>query len=321
MIENYKKIEENIIMKKRITAILAALTIAISATGCGSNTAVADTAAEISAPENIVTKESQQLTTESIINARELGGYHTADGKTIKSGILLRTAKLSTATEDDIAILKNDYNLGYVIDMRVDTEIGEDADPVIDGVEQIALPIDITAFLKKIYTVTDPGERTAILKQAFADGEMGEYMYVNALKQDSVRQQYKLFFDTLVKSKGEKAVLWHCSYGKDRTGLGAALLLYVLGVDEETIMNDYLLTNAFYEGAEDAAREQYTAAFPDDPDFVDALAELSGGVKEKYLRNAVSYMKEECDSVEAFVREKIGVSDEDIELLRSFYLI
>ena len=232
-----------------------------------------------------------------------------------------RSKELSTATEDDIAILKNDYNLGYVIDMRVDTEIGEDADPVIDGVEQIALPIDITAFLKKIYTVTDPGERTAILKQAFADGEMGEYMYVNALKQDSVRQQYKLFFDTLVKSKGEKAVLWHCSYGKDRTGLGAALLLYVLGVDEETIMNDYLLTNAFYEGAEDAAREQYTAAFPDDPDFVDALAELSGGVKEKYLRNAVSYMKEECDSVEAFVREKIGVSDEDIELLRSFFLI
>ena len=93
MIENYKKIEENIIMKKRITAILAALTIAISATGCGSNTAVADTTAEISAPENIVIKESQQLTTESIINARELGGYHTADGKTIKSGILLRTAK------------------------------------------------------------------------------------------------------------------------------------------------------------------------------------------------------------------------------------
>ncbi len=307
------------ITKKKIYAVIASVIIAVSASGCGGNAGAPEKAAEVSVPENIVTKESQQLTTTSIINARELGGYHTVDGRTIRRGLLLRTAKLSAATEEDLAILKNDYNLGYVIDMRVVEEAGSDKDPVIEGVEQINLPVGITAFITKSYAATDPEERLAILKLAYEDGEMGEYFYANALKQDSVREQYKLFFDVLLKSKGEKAVLWHCSHGKDRTGIGAALLLYVLGVDEETIMKDFLLTNEFYEGAEDAAREQYMAAFPDEPDLANALAALSGGVKEQYLRHAIDYMKEESGSVEAFIREKIGVSDEDAEQLRSFF--
>lgn len=106
-----------------------------------------------------------------------------------------------------------------------------------------------------------------------------------------------------------------------RTGIGAALLLYVLGVDEDTIMKDFLLTNEFYEGAEDAAREQFMTLFPNEPDLANAMAALSGGIKEQYMRHAIDYMKEESGSVEAFVREKIGVSDEDIGLLRSYYLI
>ncbi len=125
--------------------------------------------------------------------------------------MLLRTAKLSTATEDDISTLKNNYSLGYVIDMRIVAEIGEETDPEIKGVEKISTPIDITSFLNKIFTISNQEERTAVLKQAYEDGELGEFMYVNALKQDSIRQEYKVFFDTLLKSKGEKAVLWHCS--------------------------------------------------------------------------------------------------------------
>lgn len=267
-----------------------------------------------------VSKESQQLSTAGIINARELGGYPTTDGKRIKSGLLLRTAKLSTATDKDISILKDDYHLGYILDMRTISEIGEEIDPKIEGAEQISTPIDITSFLNKLFAINDTKERTDLLLQAYNDGQLGEFMYVNALKEDTVRQEYEVFFDTLLKGKGEKAVLWHCSYGKDRTGLGAAIILSVLGVDEDTIMKDYMLTNEFYAGAEDAAREKMSSAFPDNPELVDALAELSGGVKEKYLRNALDYMKQESGSVQAFVKDKIGVTDEEIGLLRTYYL-
>ena len=60
--------------------------------------------------------------------------------------------------------------------------------------------------------------------------------------------------------------------------------------------------------------------FEDNPELVDALAELSGGVKEKYLRNALDYMKQESGSAQAFVKDKIGVTDEEIGLLRTYYL-
>ena len=108
--------------------------------------------------------------------------------------------------------------------MRIVAEIGEETDPEIKGVEKISTPIDITSFLNKIFTISNQEERTAVLKQAYEDGELGEFMYVNALKQDSIRQEYKVFFDTLLKSKGEKAVLWHCSSFLAR-GLFHALII------------------------------------------------------------------------------------------------
>ena len=272
-----------------------------------------------------VTKESQQLATSAIINARELGGYPAADGMVVKRGLLLRTAKLSTATEEDLAILKDDYHLGYVVDMRVPSEIGEDADPVIEGVEEIPLPIDITTFLQRINSAaagSSVEERIAAIREAYENGEMGDQMYVLALQREDFLQQYHTFFQTLLKGAGEKAILWHCSFGKDRTGLGAAMLLSVLGVEEDIIMEDYLLTNVFYEGtdAAEAVREKMAPMFPDEPEIVDAFAELSGGVKAEYLQNAMDYMKAESGSVEAFVREKVGLSEDEAALLRSYYL-
>ena len=85
--------------------------------------------------------------------------------------------------------------------MRIVAEIGEETDPEIKGVEKISTPIDITSFLNKIFTISNQEERTAVLKQAYEDWSLGEFMYVNALKQDSIRQEYKVFFDTLLKSK------------------------------------------------------------------------------------------------------------------------
>ena len=60
----------------------------------------------------------------NVENARELGGYITADGKSIRHGVLLRTAKLADASDEDISKLRNEFNLGYVTDFRMDQENG-----------------------------------------------------------------------------------------------------------------------------------------------------------------------------------------------------
>ena len=70
-----------------------------------------------------VTVEQQTLGLSSIDNARQLGGYVTKDGRHVKDNLLLRTAKLSTASEEDLQTLKDTYNLGYVVDFRTSSEI------------------------------------------------------------------------------------------------------------------------------------------------------------------------------------------------------
>ena len=137
--------------KKRLIVFMLAAALGLSMTGCtgeptssqpdpaASEVSVSD-ATDSEAPDEKseqestvaevnVSKESQQLSTTGIINARELGGYPTTDGKRIKNGLLLRTAKLSTATDKDISILKDDYHPGYILDMRTISEIGEEIDP------------------------------------------------------------------------------------------------------------------------------------------------------------------------------------------------
>ena len=74
-------------------------------------------------------------------NARELGGYTTEDGRTVKRGVLLRTAKLSNATEEDLRKLTDLYHLSVVIDFRGDSEIEHYPDPVISGVKNLNIQI------------------------------------------------------------------------------------------------------------------------------------------------------------------------------------
>ena len=70
----------------------------------------------------------------SISNARELGGYKTKDGKTIRKGVLLRTAALTDISQEDAEALIERYNLAAIIDFRAGYELAEDPEPVVSGV-------------------------------------------------------------------------------------------------------------------------------------------------------------------------------------------
>ena len=214
--------------------------------------------------------ETQKLPVTGIQNARQLGGYKTTDGKTVKSNCLLRTAKLSDATDEDLTVLKNQYNLGYIVDLRAGasekkTKTGG-ADPTIDGVTEIYAGF------------SGPSETDA-------DG------YVDSLKESETIEAMKIFLQTLVDNKGEKAVLFHCSKGKDRTGIMAATLLSILHVSDEIIMGDYMLSSNYYDSCNQLGME-----------------------------NALLYMKEQSGSVENFVIEQTGLTSADMDALRTYYL-
>ena len=191
----------------------------------------------------------QSIGLEEIVNARELGGYVGADGRKVKRGVLLRTGALSEISEADRRRLLEQYHLTDIIDFRTSFECEAAPDPEMDGV--VCHPIRI---------LDEQGDQTAgMAASASGDGFPLEKL-VEAIRSEKIRiadmyvdivmnpvsmRGYRQFFDCLLEHK-EGAVLWHCSAGKDRTGLGAAFLLAVLGAERQTIMEDYRLTNVYF---------------------------------------------------------------------------
>ncbi len=274
--------------------------------------------------QNLVTEEGQTLNMSSISNARELGGYKTRDGKTVRKGVLLRTAVLTDASEEELNSLIFDYNLSAVIDLRASYELDEEPEPVLDGIAQYNFKIMDEQMMAEraagIYHVlTDPNvdpvtRMTAILES----GVISDQMYVEFLQGETGKAGFREFFRVLLETPEGSSVLWHCTNGKDRTGVAAMLLLGVLNVDEKTIMDDFMLTNTFYEEEISAMRTQLGKYITDEA-MLDELMVTGKGVHAPYMQNAIDYIKENYGDIPGYVKTELGLTDEDIAKLRMLF--
>jgi protein-tyrosine phosphatase len=104
-------------------------------------------------------------------------------------------------------------------------------------------------------------------------GIISDQMYVEFLQGETGKAGFRNFFRVLLETPEGSAVLWHCTNGKDRTGVAAMLLLGILNVDEETIMADFMLTNTFNEAEITATRQQLQKYIQDEAKL-DELLEL-----------------------------------------------
>ncbi|KRN94721.1 tyrosine-protein phosphatase [Companilactobacillus kimchiensis] len=180
------------------------------------------------------------LNLEGAINLRELGGYPTADGTTIKYNKLLRSGDISNLTADSLSYLKK-YGLRYVVDFRSTDEQQNWADTTSDFYKIYSDPV---------YPLKGNGEKLAGIINHDNFSYLG-MIYQTVVLDTKGQLAYKFLFNLLLEnSKADQALLFHCAAGKDRTGIGALLVLKALGVDDETITKDYLLTNLMYENNE-----------------------------------------------------------------------
>ena len=243
---------------------------------------------------------------EGIENARELGGLVRLDGARIKEGLLLRTGKLSGATDGDIKRL-SDMELGAVIDFRDLREIRRDPDRDVPGAVHYHLPAlpDLGSVFTK--AVNDETLTAAETHAGF------NLLYRHLALSPQSQEAYTRFFEILLASEG-KPVLWHCTQGKDRTGVAAMLLLSALGFEEETAIGEYMLTNDFMQRQLDAL------AGRDIPPQQLAIAQE---VLLVFRENAESYLQNiriEYGSVINYLELALGVGPEEIARLERFYL-
>ena len=228
-----------------------------------------------------------------IRNMRDLGGLRTADGRKIKPQMLIRSAHLAQAEEQDTE------HISEVIDLRTPAERQESPDRTY-GCEYTPLPVfeEINAGISH----EEKARERAIPNMEILYGMLID-RYPDAFRRILLRIMQHDY------SKG--AILWHCTEGKDWCGITTALVLEMLGVDRETIMEDYLKTNL--------------VNIPKAAEIHDRLLETHG----KEFADSVyrAFIADECYLKSAwkamgdnFLTEKLGISPEEIETFRKTIL-
>ena len=245
------------------------------------------------------------LTFEGIENVRDLGGLTRADGAQVRRGVLLRSGKLSDATEGDLKRLA-DMGLRTVLDFRDPAECRRHPDRAVPGAVNRNLPA-LPDLGKHFRPPDDPTYTAREIHEDFHS--IYRYLAVSMESQSA----YASFFDALLASEGAP-VLWHCTQGKDRTGVAAILLLTALGFDEDTILAEYMLTNEYMQRQLDAFE-----AAGETPEQM-AVAREVFLVYEENARYYMRCVQLEYGTLPQYIELALGVGPRQIETLERYYL-
>ena len=249
-------------------------------------------------------------------NFRELGGYKTLSGKTIKMHKLLRTGNLADLSPIDLEFLSK-YGVKYDIDFRSKEEADRQPDRVPEGAKYIFDPVfseDLTNSSKSINALEEEAEKDP----NFGFDHM-LFAYEDMIESESAQNAYRKFFNVLLENdKDGQSIIFHCTAGKDRTGFGAMLILSALGVPLRTIREDYLLTNIttkdFIEGL--IARERQAGL---SENVLQSIRDVQS-VHSEYIDHAIKVINDKYGSLNDYLREVMHLSSSDIMQLRRIYL-
>jgi protein-tyrosine phosphatase len=231
-------------------------------------------------------------------NFRDLGGYSGLDGRTVRWRQLFRSEHLGGLSEADKLTLA-ELRVSRAFDFRGTAERAA-ASYDLPGLAQHSLAIEPTV-LQRMQAMAADGHR---LTGPLVAGLMRE-LYRGLVNDQA--QRYAELFELLLQT--DTPAVFHCTAGKDRTGLAAAFILQALGVSRELVMQDYLLTNDVFE-------------HPPQPDSdipPDALAVL-WRVQEDFLDAALQSVDADYGGIEPYLLRKLGLGPAALATLRTRYL-
>ncbi|MCP3466191.1 tyrosine-protein phosphatase [Bradyrhizobium sp. CCGUVB23] len=240
---------------------------------------------------------ARHLALQGASNFRDLGGYPTADGRQTRWRRLFRSNHLGLLTEADVEIVRG-LGVRSAFDFR--------------GVEERA---DALCGVREITTHSLPIEPTVVaaLRAQMAEGtltapvalEIMRESYRNYVRHNT--HSFRALFSHLLEDRAPLVI--HCTAGKDRTGFACALILHALGVPEETIAEDYLLTNRFYRRDASAASE-----LPQD------VRDAIGSVEASYLEAGFEAVRADYGDLETYLRDGLRLGTAERIALKERYL-
>lgn len=253
---------------------------------------------------------------QNLANTRDLGAIATSDGRHILPRRLLRSGELYHLSDGDKTRLTEEYNLRTVIDLRSGVERKCRPDTIMADVEYYHVPV----VDEEIQRISNKEELLNWLAKIPDDTENVMKEQYKALCEDQlVLKQYARFIDILFQQE-KGAVLWHCGAGKDRTGIGTAFLLSLLGVEEKVIYEDYVRTNR-YLAKDFLYMQRLVQTWPEADENMQRKLNILYEVKEEYIKIVFETVKQKYGSMEKFFQEVFYLKPKMIEEFRDKYLI
>lgn len=248
---------------------------------------------------------------EAVTNFRELGGYEAAGGRHVKCGVFYRAPALANVkTPHDVALYKS-LGVHTVFDLRSAAERTAWPDPSFGEPQRF----DIHAI-----TSQDGQEVSFDLEAIFRDnGEADTLLRI-------VRESYATMpfaneaYRALLRcaAQGAGPILFHCTAGKDRTGVAAMLLLKALGASDETALFDFEQTNVCNAAAREAFCAQLCEKLP--PQTARTVAQVATGVQRENLVRTMQAVRGRYGTFEAYFEAEHGLDARGLAALRNMYL-
>jgi protein-tyrosine phosphatase len=236
--------------------------------------------------------EERVIALEGAVNFRDLGGYLADGGRRTRWRVLFRADGLGELTESDLATIR-ELGIRTVVDLRSGTEL-----------EQGRFDVDAHPVSFHHFPFIDELPDMETFKRS--PGMLGT-QYKEML--DGAGAQVVAALEVLAEP-GALPAVFHCSAGKDRTGLLSVIVLSLLGVDEPTVIADYALSGAAME----RLRAKMMRKYPDNADEIAQLDEAFSADPAQ-MEALVDHLRERYGTVEAYL-SKLGASDELITALR-----
>ena len=270
---------------------------------------------------------SERIPLRGTRNTRDLGGYIGLEGRKVKTGLIYRSDSLSFLEEDDVAFLAEQLQLRYDIDLRSEQETEEKPDVAIPGCRLVLIPItskilmgstvqppafakddpEISWHYRRLYSLHPDGDAIEGMKN----------LYLHYVEMESNRCAYTEFLNLVADAEGP--LIFHCADGKDRTGMAAAYLLSILGVDRETILDDYEASAGYLVGKCQERAEKLRAAGIADERLIRNMC-LLASVKRCWLEAALERIDNAYGGMDRYLTEVLYIDEGVKQRIRQKYL-
>ena len=257
-------------------------------------------------------------------NTRDLGQFKTVEGRQMKTGVIYRSGRIDKMSKKRIKRFLEEYNIKTIIDLRTQVEVSESKNFLYPQyVDYFHIPVLNQQFFGITHEINKMSkammEQRKKLTENYSPENYMVEMYQSIVFEPSSQRHFATIFEVFATQQ-EGAILYHCTSGKDRTGITSLFLLTLLGVSEEDILEDYEISNEFNMKYIKNRTMLMNIFMPTSKRFKRLMIAMLY-TKREYLEETINAIKAEYGSVLNFMYEKLDITKEKHEKIKNLFLI